>query len=59
MYASELNKMSMRGEIKAYGTFTYDSMGKKLRFRSNETSPSLDLLMFFEEVTDFFFWKVI
>ncbi|XP_041657746.1 ependymin isoform X2 [Cheilinus undulatus] len=46
--------MSLKGEVKAYGSFTYDSMGKKLRFRSNESHPvntslGLDLLMFFEE----------
>uniref|UniRef100_A0A3Q0S2V1 Ependymin n=1 Tax=Amphilophus citrinellus TaxID=61819 RepID=A0A3Q0S2V1_AMPCI len=49
-----LSVMSLKGEMKAYGAFTYDSMGKKLRFRSNESSPtnashSMDLLMFFEE----------
>lgn len=49
--------MNLKGEIKAVGAFTYDSMGKKLRFRSNESHPintslGLDLLMFFEEVTD-------
>lgn len=48
----------MKGEVKASGAFTYDSMGKRLRFRSNESHPlnssmGLDLLMFFEEVTDF------
>ncbi|XP_072231631.1 ependymin [Leuresthes tenuis] len=46
--------MSLKGEVKAHGAFTYDSMGKKLRFRSNESQPTntslgLDLLMFFEE----------
>lgn len=50
--------MNLKGEVKAYGAFTYDSMGKKLRFRSNEsyptnTSEGLDLLMFFDEVTYF------
>ncbi|XP_075957957.1 ependymin [Anarhichas minor] len=45
---------SMKGDVKAYGAFTYDSMGKKLRFRSNESYPTntslgLDLLMFFDE----------
>ncbi|KAM6907403.1 ependymin [Xenentodon cancila] len=49
-----MSVMSMKGEIKADGTFTYDSMGKKLRFRSNESHPTntslgLDLLMFFEQ----------
>ncbi|CAB1422012.1 unnamed protein product [Pleuronectes platessa] len=49
-----LSVMKMKGEMRAYGAITYDSMGKKLRFRSNEshfanTSLSLDLLMFFEE----------
>ncbi|KAM9846388.1 ependymin [Aulostomus maculatus] len=49
-----LNLMSLRGEIKAFGHFTYDSMGKKLRFTSNESqyvnsSQEHDLLMFFEE----------
>lgn len=49
--------------MKAFGAFTYDSMGKKLRFRSNESHPvntsvGLDVLMFFDEVTDFFpFYK--
>uniref|UniRef100_A0A3P8X0L2 Ependymin-1-like n=1 Tax=Cynoglossus semilaevis TaxID=244447 RepID=A0A3P8X0L2_CYNSE len=46
--------INMKGEFKAFGTFTYDSMGKKLRFRTNEsafvnTTLHLDLLMFFEE----------
>ncbi|XP_076606333.1 ependymin [Chaetodon auriga] len=46
--------MTLKGEVKACGAFTYDSMGKKLRFRSNESSPTntslgLDLLMFFDE----------
>ncbi|XP_028321711.1 ependymin [Gouania willdenowi] len=46
--------MTMKGEIRGYGAFTYDSMGKKLRFRSNDslnfnTTLSVDLLMFFEE----------
>lgn len=50
--------MNLKGEVKACGAFTYDSMGKKLRFRSNESNPTnaslaLDLLMFFDEVTDF------
>lgn len=41
--------------MKAGGGFTYDSMGNKLRFRSNEsypmnTSMALDLLVFFDEV---------
>lgn len=45
--------------MRAFGAFTYDSMGKKLRFRSNESSPmntsiGLDLLMFFDEVADVF-----
>jgi len=46
--------MTLRGEVRAYGAFTYEAMGKKLRFRSNEThysniSHCLDLLMFFDE----------
>ncbi|XP_044079607.1 ependymin [Siniperca chuatsi] len=46
--------MSLKGEVKAFGAFTYDSMGKKLRFRSNESQPTntslgLDLLMFFDD----------
>lgn len=62
MFAPELNQMTMKGEIKASGAFTYDSMGKKLRFRSNEshlinTSLRLDLLMFFEEVNRFILFK--
>ncbi|GAA6235968.1 ependymin-1-like [Lates japonicus] len=49
-----MSVMNLKGEIKAVGAFTYDSMGKKLRFRSNESHPvntslGLDLLMFFEE----------
>nr|XP_046267612.1 ependymin [Scatophagus argus] len=49
-----MSVMTMKGEVKAYGAFTYDSMGKKLRFRSNESHPTnesvgLDLLMFFDE----------
>ena len=59
MYPFEWNQMSLKGEIRAIGAFTYDSMGKKLRFKSNEsssinTSLDLDLLMFFEEVMDSF-----
>ncbi|XP_034539997.1 ependymin [Notolabrus celidotus] len=46
--------MSLKGEVKACGAFTYDSTGKKLRFRSNESHPvnssiGLDILMFFDE----------
>ncbi|XP_034034579.1 ependymin [Thalassophryne amazonica] len=46
--------MSLKGEVKALGTFTYDSTGNKLRFKSNDshplnTSEHLDLLMFFDE----------
>ncbi|XP_070838964.1 ependymin [Chaetodon trifascialis] len=46
--------MTLKGDVKACGAFTYDSMGKKLRFRSNDSSPfntslGLDLLMFFDE----------
>lgn len=46
--------MTLKGEVRACGAFTYDSMGKKLRFRSNESQPTntsigLDVLMFFEE----------
>ncbi|XP_040907808.1 ependymin [Toxotes jaculatrix] len=49
-----MSVMNLKGEVKAHGAFTYDSMGKKLRFRSNESHPTnaslgLDLLMFFEE----------
>ncbi|KAM7397803.1 hypothetical protein PAMA_005908 [Pampus argenteus] len=49
-----MSVLSLKGEIKALGVFTYESMGKKLRFRSNDSYPtntsiSLDLLMFFEE----------
>ncbi|XP_045895000.1 ependymin [Micropterus dolomieu] len=49
-----MSVMSLKGEVKAFGAFTYDSMGKKLRFRSNESHPTntslgLDLLMFFDE----------
>ncbi|XP_041808618.1 ependymin [Chelmon rostratus] len=49
-----MSVMTLKGEVKACGAFTYDSMGKKLRFRSNESSPmntslGLDLLMFFDE----------
>ncbi|XP_019941128.1 ependymin isoform X2 [Paralichthys olivaceus] len=49
-----MSAVKIKGEMRAFGAFTYDSMGKKLRFRSNESnfvnaSLSLDLLMFFEE----------
>ncbi|XP_041863899.1 ependymin [Melanotaenia boesemani] len=49
-----MNVMSLKGDKIAQGTFAYDSMGKKLRFRSNESYPTntslgLDLLMLFEE----------
>ncbi|KAM6983658.1 ependymin [Tautogolabrus adspersus] len=49
-----MSVMSLKGELKAVGAFTYESMGKKLRFRSNESHPvntsvGLDLLMFFDE----------
>ncbi|XP_013862185.1 ependymin-2 [Austrofundulus limnaeus] len=49
-----MNVLSLKGEIRAVGTFTYDSVGQKLRFQSNESHPTntsiaLDLLMFFEE----------
>ncbi|XP_026184284.1 ependymin [Mastacembelus armatus] len=49
-----MSVMNLKGEVKAFGAFTYDSTGKKLRFRSNESQPTnaslgLDLLMFFEE----------
>ncbi|XP_070773871.1 ependymin [Enoplosus armatus] len=49
-----MSVMTLKGEIRAHGAFTYDSMGKKLRFRSNESYPTntsigLDLLMFFDE----------
>lgn len=51
----ELNQLSTKGDLKAYGAITYDSTGNKLRFRSNESQPingsmGLDLLMFFNEV---------
>lgn len=51
----ELNQLSVKGELKAYGAITYDSTANKLRFRSNESQPTngslgLDLLMFFNEV---------
>lgn len=54
--------MNLKGEAKGYGAFTYDSMGKKLRFISNESfatnsSVDVDLLMLFDEVTDFFLLK--
>ncbi|XP_054481117.1 ependymin [Anoplopoma fimbria] len=49
-----MSVLSLKGDVKAFGAFTYDSMGKKLRFRSNESHPTntsmgLDLLMFFDE----------
>ncbi|XP_069002811.1 ependymin [Embiotoca jacksoni] len=49
-----MSVLSLKGEVKAVGAFTYDSMGKKLRFKSNESHPmntshGLDVLMFFEE----------
>ncbi|XP_029956169.1 ependymin [Salarias fasciatus] len=49
-----LSVVSLSGETRAYGTFTYESTAKKLRFRSNESHPTntsigLDVLMFFEE----------
>ncbi|KAM9383712.1 ependymin [Pholidichthys leucotaenia] len=49
-----MSVVTMKGEIKAYGAFTYDSVGKKLRFTSNDSnflnaSLNFDLLMFFEE----------
>ncbi|MED6287342.1 hypothetical protein CHARACLAT_015415 [Characodon lateralis] len=49
-----MSVMTLKGEMKAVGSFTYDSVGRKLRFQSNESQPSntslgLDLLMFFEE----------
>lgn len=58
MYVDKWNQLTVKGEVKAFGAFTYDSMGKKLRFRSNESYPTntsvgMDLLMFFDEVTDF------
>ncbi|KAJ0004387.1 hypothetical protein NQD34_010601 [Periophthalmus magnuspinnatus] len=50
----QMSVMSLKGEIKTHGAFTYDSTGKKLRFRSNESHPTntslgLDLLMFFDK----------
>ncbi|CAN9501723.1 unnamed protein product [Ophioblennius macclurei] len=49
-----LSVLTLKGDFRAFGTFTYDSMGKKLRFRSNEshvtnTSINLDVLVLFEE----------
>ncbi|XP_034406465.1 ependymin [Cyclopterus lumpus] len=49
-----MSVISLKGDVKAFGAFTYDSMGKKLRFRSNESYPTntslgLDLLMLFDE----------
>lgn len=49
-----LSVINHKGEVKAGGGFTYDSIGNKLRFRSNESSPvntslTLDLLVFFDE----------
>ncbi|XP_008288161.1 ependymin [Stegastes partitus] len=49
-----MSVITIKGDVKAYGAFTYDSMGKKLRFRSNESNPTntslaVDLLMFFDE----------
>ncbi|XP_012722508.1 ependymin [Fundulus heteroclitus] len=49
-----MSVMTLKGEMKAFGAFTYDSVGRKLRFKSNESHPTnasldLDLLMFFEE----------
>ncbi|KAF3705917.1 Ependymin-2 Ependymin II [Channa argus] len=49
-----MSVMNLKGEVKAFGAFAYDSMGKKLRFRSNDSQPTntsqgLDLLMFFDE----------
>ncbi|XP_037604555.1 ependymin [Sebastes umbrosus] len=46
--------ISLKSGVTSLGAFTYDSMGKKLRFRSNDSFPantslSLDLLMFFDE----------
>ncbi|XP_070699194.1 ependymin [Pempheris klunzingeri] len=46
--------MTLKGEIRAFGAFTYDSTGRKLRFRSNESHPTntslgLDLLMLYDE----------
>lgn len=48
--------MNLKGDMKAFGSFTYDSVGRKLRFSSNESHPAdtslgLDLLMLFDEVT--------
>lgn len=54
-HLSDWNQINHKGEVKAGGGFTYDSIGNKLRFRSNESSPvntslTLDLLVFFDEV---------
>lgn len=60
----ELNQLSIKGEVKAYGAITYDSTANKLRFRSNESQPTngslgLDLLMFFNEVQFTFLpWEI-
>uniref|UniRef100_A0A3Q2G5J9 Ependymin-1-like n=2 Tax=Cyprinodon variegatus TaxID=28743 RepID=A0A3Q2G5J9_CYPVA len=49
-----MNVITTKGETRAVGAFTYDSVGEKLRFTSNESHPTdssrgLDLLMFFKE----------
>ncbi|XP_027888326.1 ependymin-2-like [Xiphophorus couchianus] len=49
-----MSVMNLKGETKAFGSFTYDSVGRKLRFSSNESHPAdtsldLDLLMLFDE----------
>ncbi|XP_037544018.1 ependymin [Nematolebias whitei] len=49
-----MSVLSSRGDTRAFGAFTYDSVGQKLRFQSNESSPTnssigLDLLMYFAE----------
>ncbi|KAK2828480.1 hypothetical protein Q5P01_019514 [Channa striata] len=51
-----MSVMNLKGEVKAFGSFTYDATAKKLRFKSNDSQPTntsqaLDLLMFFEEGT--------
>ncbi|CAL1573693.1 unnamed protein product [Knipowitschia caucasica] len=50
----QMSVMSLKGEMKTHGIFTYDSTGKKLRFRTNDSHPTnsslgLDLLMFFDK----------
>lgn len=51
---AHLSVINHKGEVKAAGVFTYDSMSNKLRFISNESYPmntsiGVDLLVFFDE----------